>query len=152
MTWSLQLRNGDLTLGNASYGTVTGEDKLVQDLRAYILERRGTDNAHPSFGSLLDGGINTDGSWAKGFIGQTNNAFVQLEVETELRRIVSEYQARQLQRAKDDRLIYGKTTLTKGEVLLGITSLDIDATTDALNITIGLETARGTTVELALNL
>jgi hypothetical protein len=152
MTWSLQLRNGDLTLGNASYGRVTGEDKLVQDLRAYILERRGTDNAHPLFGSLLDGGVNTDGSLARGLIGRDNNAFLTLEIESELRRIISEYQARQLQRAKDDRVIYGKTTLTKGEVLLGITTLKVNAVADRLDITLGLETAKGTTVELVLNL
>ena len=152
MTWSLQTRNGDLTLGNASYGTVTGEDKLVQDLRAYILEPRGTDSAHPLFGSLLDGGLNTDGSFSKGLIGHTNNAFTELEVESELRRIISDYQARQLQRAKDDRLIYGKTTLTKGEILLGVTFINVEAKTDTLSITLSLETAKGTTVELALNL
>lgn len=152
MTWSLELRNGDLTLGEAAFGTVTGEAKLVQDLRAYILERIGTDDAHPSFGSLLDGGRLSDGTAVAGIIGQPNTELAQLEVESEIRRLATEYQNRQLARAKDDRITYGKTSLTRSEVLLGIREIDLEQDLDSLNLTVHLETAAKSTIALDIAL
>jgi hypothetical protein len=151
MTWSLALRNGDLTLSSASYGTVTGEDKLVQDLRAFILERMGTDDMHPSYGSLLDGGRLPDGTEKSGPIGSSDIEFAQLEIETELRRIISIYQNRQLARAKDDRLTYGKTTLSKSEVLLAIQGINFRQVGDTLNVQLNLQTAANTTIPLTID-
>lgn len=150
MSWSFQIANGDLTLGNASYGTVTGEQKLVQDLRAYILEKMGTDDMHPTYGSTINGGRLADGTEVQGSIGIANNALALAEVESEIRRIASDYQARQLQRAKDDRITYGKVTLTKGEVLLGIGNIDVKQYADTLDLTITLNTGNNTEVELDL--
>lgn len=151
MTWSLQLRNGDLSLGGASYGTVTGEDKLAQDLRCFILEQMGTDDMHLDYGSTLNGGRMPDGTLVPGVIGHaTNDEFAELEVESELRRIIGQYQARQLQRAKDDRLVYGKTTLHRGEVVLGVRSIAIQRTVDTMNVTITIETAADSLVTLGL--
>jgi hypothetical protein len=106
MTWSLQIRNGDLTLAAAHYGTVTGEQKLVQDFRAYLLERMGTDDMHPDYGSLLDGGRLPSGRSVQGIIGETDPDIAELTISTEIKRIANEYQARQLERAKEDRQIY----------------------------------------------
>jgi hypothetical protein len=53
-----------------------------------------------------------------GVIGQRPR-LVLLSVESELQSIVSEYQGQQLSRAKADRFIYNKATLTVREVLLG---------------------------------
>ena len=150
--WSLRIRNGDLTLGASSYGTVTGEEKLVQDLRCFILEKRGTDSAHPTYGALLDGGRLDDGSETAGLIGKPNTALTQLEVEAELNRIINEYQARQLDRAKEDRITYGKTTLHRGEVLLGVQDMTFTAVGDTLNILITLQTANDTTIDLGLEI
>lgn len=152
MTWSLQLRNGDLTLGNASYGTVTGERKLVQDLRAYVLEQMGTDDMHPEFGSLIDGGRLPDGTEVQGTIGKMNTELARVEVEAELRRLINAFQARQLQRAKDDRIVYGKTTLTKGEVLLGLSDMVFTRSGDALSVVLVLQTAADTSPEVSLTL
>jgi phage baseplate assembly protein W len=148
--WSLAIRNGDLTLGGSSYGTVTGEDKLVQDLRCFILEKRGTDDMHPTYGTTLDGGRLDDGTESPGLIGKPNTALVQLEVESELKRIINDYQARQLERAKADRMAYGKTTLHRGEVLLGVTEMKFTPVGDTLNILITLQTANDTKIDLGL--
>jgi hypothetical protein len=141
MTWSLQIRNGDLTLAAAHYGTVTGEQKLVQDFRAYLLERMGTDDMHPDYGSLLDGGRLPSGRSVQGIIGETDPDIAELTISTEIKRIANEYQARQLERAKEDRQIYGKTTLTRGEVLLSVDKIDFVQDMDALQITVVLSTA-----------
>lgn len=150
MTWSFKLRNGDLTLGGTSFGTITGEEKLVQDLRCYLLERMGNDDMHPEFGSLLDGGRLEDGTEQPGFIGGPNSALVELEIENEIQRLVLAYQARQLARAKADRLTYGKTTLHRGEVLLSLSNISIIRKEDLMDISLTLETAANTTIELGL--
>jgi hypothetical protein len=151
MSWSLHLHNGDLTLNQASYGTVTGEAKLVQDLRCYILEEMGTDDVHPSYGAILNGGTLSDGTTAPGFIGLVNDDFTQLQIESELQRIVSSYQGLQLSRARDDRLVYGKTTLTRNEILMSA-NFDFAASLDTLTITLSLTTAANTTVDFTLDI
>lgn len=152
MSWSLRLRNGDLSLGNASYGTITGEQKLVQDLRAYILEEMGTDDMHPEFGSLINGGRLPNGRVAQGVIGKVNNDLAQVEVESELRRLVNAFQSRQLQRAKDDKVVYGKATLTKGEVLLGVSKVEFRRNQDTLSVVMTLQTAANSSPDLFLAL
>lgn len=147
MTWSLQLRNGDLALGQASFGVVTAEAKLAQDLRCFILERMGSDDLHPEYGSLLDGGLRR-GQYVEGVIGSTNDALALVMIEGEIRRIVTDYQAQQLDRARADRARYGKATLTKGEVLVGLAGIDVEQVADTMNITLHLSTAANTSVSL----
>lgn len=149
MTWSIQLRNGDLALGQASLGTVTGSQKLAQDLRCFILERMGTDDLHPSYGSLIDGGTR-NGEYVAGVIGELNDDLTLTVIEGELRRIVKAYQAMQLERARADRDRYGKATLSKGEVLIQLTSIEAQRAQDALYLTLNLLTAQDE--EIALNL
>lgn len=152
MSWSLKIQNGDLALGSASYGTVTGSHKLVQDLRCYLLEHIGTDPLHPDYGSMLDGGRLPDGTEVPGYIGMQNDNFTMTEINAEIRRIVNQYQALQLDRARSDRNIYGKATFTKGEVLLGVSAIEFENNMDSLNITIGLITGDDTNPDLELTI
>lgn len=150
MAWSLALRNGDLTLGQAQYGTVTNEAKLVQDLRCWILERMGTDDMHPNFGALIDGGTAADGTERAGVIGTTDIDLAQTLVESEIWRIVREYQAQQLARAKSERQTYGKTTFTKGEVLVRLEHVELQQSLDSLNVHLFIVTAADTQIDLSL--
>lgn len=152
MTWSLRIQNGNLTLGNASYGTITGTQKLIQDLRCYLLERMGTDSAHPDYGSTLNGGRLPNGIEVPGPIGKMNDAFVEAEVTVEIRRIVNQFQSEQLARARSDRQVYGKSTMNKGEVLLGVSTIEYEHLMDALNITLVLITGDDTNPELDLTI
>lgn len=119
MSWSLQLRGGDLVIGGASFGTTTGQNKLVQDLRCAILERMGTDEDHPWFGSLIDGG-RLNGVDQSSIIATDDWDVAVLAVEGEIRRIADQYQKQQIARNERDRTTYGKPTLTPGELLMGI--------------------------------
>lgn len=151
MTWSLQLANGDLTLGRASYGSVTGSQKLVQDLRCYLLEQMGTDDAHPEFGCLLEGGVHR-GEYVEGVIGLANDELTQLIIEGEIRRIVLDYQARQLARAKSDRARYRKATLTRGEILVSLSNISMVRSEDRLDVTLNLVTPENDSVVLTFGL
>lgn len=141
MSWSLELRNGDFTAGAARLGTVTRHRKLFQDLRCAVLERMGTDNLHPGYGSLIDGGRSPDGVEHPGVIGETDLQMIVLEIESEIHRISRNLQRQQLARAKQDHLTYGKPTLEPAEVLVGVSGIDFYQREDVLKVTVTVQTA-----------
>lgn len=140
MSWSLRITNGDLALSGTSLDTVTAEDKLSQDLRCWILEHIGNDDAHPDYGSALDGGVRRNRN-VPSLLGRTDSAMVGLEAEAEIRRIVLAYQQQQLSRAQSDRMTYGRATLSRGEVVTGIRSLKVYQLQDGLYIYLTVDTA-----------
>lgn len=117
MSWSLQLRNGDLFHHQGHFATVVGPAKVAQDIRIAILTRMGEDTANPWFGSVIDGGTWTDGTPLPSVIGRIDFDNVSNEVSSELRRIENEYKERQQSRIHDDVSTYGRTTLRQDEIL-----------------------------------
>jgi hypothetical protein len=148
MSWSLQLHGGDLVIGGSTFGTVTGSEKLIQDLRCAILERMGTDEDHPWFGSLIDGG-RLNGVDQPSIIATNNWNMAVLAVESEIRRIVDQYQKAQIIRTERDRTTYGKPTLHPGEILMGVGSIEFYQAQDNLLCRVTLIT--GTDVEITVN-
>lgn len=54
--YTLKLTNGDLAVrGDGATVPLTEADRIVQELRMWLLEPRGTDRMYPEFGSDLDG-------------------------------------------------------------------------------------------------
>jgi hypothetical protein len=53
MSFDLQVTNGDLVLVNGDLGTVTGSNKLVQDLLKIALTTAGANVLQPWYGSLI---------------------------------------------------------------------------------------------------
>jgi hypothetical protein len=151
MSWSLQLRAGDLTVGGASFGTVTGSNKLVQDLRCAILERMGTDEDHPWYGSLIDGG-RLNGTEQESIIATDNWDVAVLQVEAEIRRIVDQYQRGQIARTEQDRTTYGKPTLTPAEVLMGISNMQFYQAQDNLLVKVTILTGADAEINIAVPL
>jgi hypothetical protein len=149
MSWSLQLRNGDLVVGGASLGIVSDQSKLTQDLRCAILERMGTDPDHPWFGSLIDGG-RLNGVEQESLIATTDWNLAVLTIESEIRRIVDQYQKAQIVRTEQDRTLYGKPTLTPGEILMGISNIEFFQAQDNLLCRVTLIT--GADREIPLNI
>lgn len=150
MSWSLRLQNGDLALEGRHVAQVSGTAKLVQDLKCAILEPRGHDSYHPSFGSIIDGGVNQQGVYVTSVIGDSDWAFVALRVETEIRRICSEYQRTQIERDKADRIRYGRSTLDLSEILEAVTNVNITQIQDTMRVQVAIRTASGraTTIEI----
>jgi hypothetical protein len=148
MSWSLALRNGDLALGGTHLATTTSVPKLVQDLRCALLEPMGTDDLHPSFGSVIDGGRRPDGTEVPSLIGSTRWGRAAVEIRAEIMRIADEHRSRQLARAREDQLVYGKPTLEPGEVLISVRGIDMMQVQDTLMIRVTLEVGNGTTREI----
>jgi hypothetical protein len=146
MSWSLEINNGDLTTPGARLGQVAHGAKLVQDLRCALLERRGNDDMHPTFGSMIDGGRDEFGNEVQSIIGTHQWDFIAMRVEGEVRRICAEHQQRQLDRAKADRLTYGESTLGNDELLIRIGNFSMTQAQDRLLVQITLETGSGSHV------
>jgi hypothetical protein len=153
MSWSLQIRNGDLSVSGAKLGTVTGGSKLAQDLRCALLTERGSDDLHPTFGSLIDGGRNDAGDWVQSLIGSTDWELIAMRVEAEIRRICLDQQARQVFRAQQDRMVYGQSTLSNDELLLQVDSVQMFQAQDTMMVRVSIITGTGQkqTVDVAVS-
>lgn len=134
-------------IGGASLGIVTQQQKLVQDLRCAVLERMGTDQDHPWFGSLIDGG-RLNGVDQESLIGTDNWDTAVLEVESEIRRIVDQYQKQQILRSEQDRTTYGKPTLTPGEILMGLGDIQFFQAQDNLLCRVTLVTGADSDIQI----
>lgn len=148
MSWSLQISHGDFTVSQSQYGVVTDAYKLVQDLRCAILEKMGTDDMHPSYGSLIDGGTMPDGTVVGGVIGLLDWQQVTNTVNAEITRLATAYQAQQLNRAKNDRQTYNRVSLTPAEVLMAISNMTFLQVLDQLQVTVDLQTAAGQNINV----
>jgi hypothetical protein len=149
MSWSLALQSGDLSLaGPAGYTVVTGPNKLLQDLRNWLLEKRGTDPLHPNYGSVLDGGM-TRGVRTDSMIGSTINAESMMDVEVEIRRVLNEYQIQQADRLRRDMAQYGgRHTFAPNELLASVGTVRVRQVADVLVVHITLVTQSGQTLQL----
>lgn len=143
MSWSLQLNNGDLSYGTNGFDTVAGSAKLVQDLRCALLEPMGNDPLHPTLGSVIDGGVDSQGNTVPGVIGAGNNSSSATFVSAEVQRVCRNHQAHQIARNQTDVATYGKSTLTADEALLSVVNVSTQAVEDQLMVIATLRTGVG---------
>lgn len=148
MSWSLQLRNGDLALSGNRFGHVAGPQKLVQDLRCALLEPRGHDDLHPAFGSLIDGGIDEHGREVASIIGSSDWDRIRVDIKAEIQRVVMEHQRRQVTRSKLDRQTYGESTLSENELLISIAGIEMAQAQDRLMVRVGLNVGNGSVAQI----
>jgi hypothetical protein len=148
MSWSLRLHNGDFVPNRGSLSVARNETKLIQDLKCYILEEIGNDPYHPEYGSKLNGG-QENGIRVQGVLG-LSGPFAQLEVESELRRIVSNYQQLQLLRARTDQVARGRISLDRGEVLVALSGITFTYDQDRMTANLTLQTGDGNTFQLGV--
>jgi|GEM_PF-2387019 len=151
MTWSLKLQNGDLTFDGGHLSTVDNEEKMIQDLRCQLLEKMGFDDMHPEYGSLIDGGETTDGIVYNSIIADDDIEMVKLRIQSEIMRVVSSYQNRQLDRAKADKMLYGKQSLTPREIVSSVNSINFIENLDQLIVNISLSTTQNQAQTIELN-
>jgi len=136
MSFSLELKNGDLGLSGTSLGTVVDAAKLQQDLVCCILTPLGFMDLHPDFGSILEENlINPDVQ----IIGTKQWKRAATLVRSELLRICQNYQQQQIARNELDGIRYGKPTLTPGEILIRVVSIDFVQAEDHLLCKLKLE-------------
>jgi len=112
----------------------------------------GQDPLHPSYGSIIDGGVDASGKPIDSVIGKTNIRLVRMEIEAEIRRVAAAYQRMQVDRATRDRNRYNKSTLTGGEILAAVTAINFTQNADSLWVNVVIKSARNTEATLNLQL
>lgn len=141
MSFSLELKNGDLGLSGTSFGTVVDAAKLQQDLVSAILTPLGFEELHPEFGSILEDDL-IDPEVT--IIGSRDFKHASAVIRSELIRLCQNYQAQQIARNEDDGVKFGKPTLTPGEILLRVVNVTFVQSEDHLLCVLELEIGNDT--------
>lgn len=134
MTYSLAVVNGDLVRQGNSLGIVYGVEKMKQDLCLWVTERYGIDRFHPKMGSVLPD-----------FIGSLITDNTRSKVQSEILRILQNYQAVQLQglKAAPQRYSYS-------EILFSIDAINVAISYDTVAATVQVRSADKTPAMIAV--
>ena len=131
--------NGDIALsGNGDVVMLTGSERIVQELSAWLLEPLGTDKLHARFGSILDTKI-----------GELAVGDSVLSIKSEVVRVVNNYttyQKRQLDEANANGTLVSKWGA--GDIISSVNSVAVTANCDTVTVIITLTLASGETVNI----
>lgn len=125
MSFSFAVLNGDLVQQGSSLGIVYGINKLTQDMTLWVTERYGIDPMHPTMGSLLQ-------DWIGGII----NTATQSQVQSEILRVLQNYQAVQYLGLKANPQKYSLS-----ELLQSIQAIDVSILYDTISVSITVANA-----------
>lgn len=151
MSKSFRIKNGDFVVSGRAYNLVKGKDKLFQDLKLRILERIGQDPATPTYGSTLDGGV-IDGQPVESMIGQTFSQGRMDAIQSEVYRILEQYQQDQLEKMRLEVIEFrGQHTLSPDEILHQIDSVETaQIQGDTVLVRVSCKTLSGISFQLTL--
>lgn len=136
---SIRIKDGDLVIGpGRRLDVTTGRGKLLQDLRLWLLEPLGVGFTTPNFGSILGD-----------MVGSIDIDDVAVDVEEEVRRILTLYQASQLERIRAAQDAGRLVNFSRREVLDRIDKVEATVIGDRVQVTAHIRTATGE--EIALN-
>jgi hypothetical protein len=138
VSFSLAIVDGDLSQMGSTLQTVFGKQKLIQDLDCWLKERYGGDRFHVNLGSTL-----------QEYIGGIIDLNTQREVESEVLRVLQNYQAVQLRGIKQEPTIYSHS-----ELLVSIEDIQTSVLYDAIYVAIKIRNGANeiTTVTAVTNL
>lgn len=141
MSVSLAVVNGDLAIGpGRRFETVSGQQKLKQDLMLWVLERFGQDPSYVGYGSHLDE-----------FIGSIASVDVTNEIRNEILRLLQQYQALQYNKVRTETVqLLGKSTLSADEIINTIDSVNVKVTATLVLAQVRLTTLSGANLKLTL--
>ena len=129
MTYSLMLSGGDLSTASSMLQTVSGTEKLKQDIHAWLTEAYQIDRFHPKYGSLMTS-----------YIGQPMNVDSVFAIQVEVARVLSNLQSYQKQMYQQDPTLY-----SPDELLDYVDDISTVFDQDRLRIGITFRTATGYT-------
>lgn len=125
MSYSLTVQDGDLIQSGSSLVITYGVNKLKQDLSLWLTERYGIDRFHPSMGSTL-----------QEYIGGIIDGNVEAEIQSEVLRILQNYQNVQLRGMKENPQLYSLS-----ELLYAIDDVQVMVNFDAVFVSIKIRNA-----------
>lgn len=120
MTFSLKVADGDIALKGSQVDVVHGVDKLKQDISLWLRERYRSDRFHTGYGSILDD-----------FIGGVIDDRTQGMVQSEVMRVLQNFQAMQLRRLQDN-----PQSMAADEVLVSVANIRTVIRYDTVIVTV----------------
>lgn len=126
------LAGGDLVVSSGSYLTLSGADKVRQDLGLAMREHYGADPFHPTWGSVIDQ-----------FVGEPLTSLNEQKVVAEVSRVLRNYitsQASQINAAANGG---GRSALNTADVVSSVTSIKASSDGDRLAVAARLTTMAG---------
>lgn len=141
MSFSLALdetttNSADLQVKGSALGIVYGVDKLKQDVSLWLRERYRSDRFHSNYGSVLDN-----------YIGTVIDFRIQSAVRAEVLRVLQNYQSLQYRMLREQ-----PERLSADEIMVDITSIDVQIVFDAVNVTIRFVTGSKQVSQLSIGL
>lgn len=127
MSYSLALENGDLHATGSRLDIVQGTAKLAQDVDLWLREDYGINRFHPQYGSILDA-----------FIGGVVSPHTNTEVQSEVLRVLSNYQNIQLSRFQAN-----PEKFSSEELLNDVSNVNTTVAYDKVVVTVNFTTAAG---------
>lgn len=135
MSYSLALENGDLHATGSRLDIVQGSAKLSQDVDLWLREDYGINRFHPQFGSILDN-----------FIGGVVSPNTNVEVQSEVLRVLQNYQNIQLSRFQAN-----PQKFSPDELLNDVSGVNTQIAYDKVVVTVNFTTAAGTAAQTSLS-
>jgi len=116
VSYSLAIVDGDLAKRGSHLSLVFGVNKLEQDVNCWLLEQFNSDRFHVNMGSIL-----------QEFVGSIVSGSTQVEVQSEIYRVLQNYQAMQLRRFKEN-----PQKLSMSELLVSVDDVKVTVSYDAV--------------------
>lgn len=153
MSTSFSITNGDLSIGpGRKFDTVSGKQKLQQDLKLWVLERIGMDPMLPTYGSIFDGGI-INGVVTDSFVGEIASVEARNNLRIATLDLLNKYQSMQFDKMRSETLLYnGNNTLDADEVIDQVVSVNVVQIATTILIQVILTTLGGSNLKLTIPL
>jgi hypothetical protein len=130
---TFQLSGGDLVLGERGYATITGTQKITQDIAMALGEPFGDDPYHTTWGSYLPG-------WrGEPIIPGSTPALVSAEVSRVLAGLIAAQQAQIASTAANS----GRSAFTTADVIASVDSISATADADSVVVSMTISTQSG---------
>lgn len=133
-SYSFAIAHGDLVQKGSGLAIIAGIGKLKQDLELWLTEQFGIDRFHPSLGSTL-----------QDHIGGVINSNTQADIESEVLRVLQNYQAIQHRGLSENPQLYSLS-----EILYYIDDIQVALSFDTVLVTIKIRNAESTQASLVI--
>lgn len=134
---TLALANGDLVVGQTGHTTISGTQKIRQEIALALGEPYGDDRFHPTLGSVL-----------VEYIGVPITDEIEMLVQSEVARVVAQYIAIQQREVLRDHLAQRQSRFDASDVVTGIADLSVTVNLDTIQIKGTLSTQAGSQVQI----
>lgn len=129
---TLALQSGDLVVGSDGHKTITGSQRIRQDLALALGEAYGNDRFHPTWGSTLPN-----------YIGRPMSSDSEMLVRSEVARVVQGYIDTQRAEVLNDNLTGRRSRFTTADVVSRLNAISTVLRYDTIKVKISLTTKSG---------